>query len=104
MKIVITEFAKLTIRSVESVWTLTRSVFKGLNLEQRWQQLQLPLLQMVQNSYELLKQSHSLRFLNFVSASAVGDCNGDSFRATAPQLGGTPIICGFNTGQHGKNH
>ena len=38
------------------------------------------------------------------SASAVGDCNGDSFRATAPQLGGTPIICGFNTGQHGKKN
>ena len=44
------------------------------------------------------RTSHSL---NFVSASSVGDCNGDSFRATSPQLGGTPIICGFNTGQHG---
>ena len=47
-KIVITEFAKPIIRFVAFVWTLTPLVFKDPNLEPRWQQQQLPQLQMVQ--------------------------------------------------------
>ena len=37
-------------------------------------------------------------------AGAVGDCTGDTFTASSPSLGGSPVICGYNTGQHSKIH
>ena len=37
-------------------------------------------------------------------AGAVGDCTGDTFSASSPSLGGSPVICGYNTGQHSKIH
>jgi hypothetical protein len=33
---------------------------------------------------------------------AIGDCLTDQFSITSQGTGGTPIICGFNTGQHSK--
>ncbi len=35
--------------------------------------------------------------------SGLGDCTTDSFSITAPGNAGTPVICGFNTGQHSKS-
>jgi len=32
--------------------------------------------------------------------NSIGDCTVDSFSATTPGNMGTPVICGFNTGQH----
>lgn len=33
---------------------------------------------------------------------ALGDCTNDQFSITSPGNMGSPIICGFNTGQHSK--
>jgi len=35
--------------------------------------------------------------------SAIGDCLTDQFSVTSPGNRGSPIICGFNTGQHSNN-
>ena len=32
----------------------------------------------------------------------IGDCLTDTFSITSPGNPGTPVICGFNTGQHSK--
>ena len=37
------------------------------------------------------------------NGDALGDCLTDAFSITAPGNVGTPIICGFNTGQHSKH-
>eukprot|EP00094_Tigriopus_californicus_P013764 TCALIF_13320-PA protein Name:"Protein of unknown function" AED:0.88 eAED:0.88 QI:0/0/0/0.5/0/0.5/2/0/65 len=31
---------------------------------------------------------------------AIGDCTTDTFSVTAPESVSSPVICGFNTGQH----
>ena len=31
---------------------------------------------------------------------ALGDCISDQFMLTSPGNSGSPVICGFNTGQH----
>eukprot|EP00095_Tigriopus_kingsejongensis_P007971 maker-scaffold135_size322082-snap-gene-2.13 protein:Tk07971 transcript:maker-scaffold135_size322082-snap-gene-2.13-mRNA-1 annotation:"hypothetical protein KGM_18655" len=33
-------------------------------------------------------------------AGAIGDCTSDQFSVTSPGRAGTPVICGFNSGQH----
>jgi len=40
-------------------------------------------------------------FIHFLGAS-LGDCVTDSFSITTPGSEGTPVICGFNSGQHSK--
>ena len=40
--------------------------------------------------------------ISFLLASAIGDCTKDSFRVASQGLSGSPVICGFNTGQHSK--
>ena len=39
---------------------------------------------------------------NFFVGAAIGDCTTDAFSITSLGGGGTPTICGFNTGQHSK--
>jgi hypothetical protein len=34
--------------------------------------------------------------------SQIGDCLTDTFTLTSPGNRGSPVICGFNTGQHSK--
>ena len=36
------------------------------------------------------------------NGDAIGDCVTDSFSITSPGNVGTPVICGFNSGQHSK--
>ena len=33
----------------------------------------------------------------------IGDCISDTFSITSPGNPGSPVICGFNTGQHSKD-
>eukprot|EP00094_Tigriopus_californicus_P011509 TCALIF_11114-PA protein Name:"Protein of unknown function" AED:0.09 eAED:0.09 QI:83/1/0.6/1/0.5/0.6/5/0/159 len=33
---------------------------------------------------------------------SIGDCNVDSFSVTAPGYKSSPVVCGFNSGQHSK--
>ncbi len=40
---------------------------------------------------------------NVLNGGAIGDCTTDTFSVTSPGNRGSPIICGFNTGQHSKN-
>eukprot|EP00094_Tigriopus_californicus_P012709 TCALIF_12286-PA protein Name:"Protein of unknown function" AED:0.00 eAED:0.00 QI:19/1/0.75/1/0.28/0.37/8/0/164 len=35
-----------------------------------------------------------------INGGAIGDCTSDSFSVTSPGNNGSPLICGFNTGQH----
>ncbi len=35
-----------------------------------------------------------------ISVASIGDCTTDTFSLTSPGNVGSPIICGFNTGQH----
>jgi len=42
--------------------------------------------------------------LNNNTGGAVGDCVTDEFSISAPGSNGTPVICGFNTGQHSKKN
>ncbi len=37
------------------------------------------------------------------NGGAVGDCATDTFSVTSPGNRGSPVICGFNTGQHSWN-
>ena len=39
---------------------------------------------------------------NTLNGGAIGDCTTDTFSVTSPGNRGSPIICGFNTGQHSK--
>ncbi|TRY62107.1 hypothetical protein TCAL_16301, partial [Tigriopus californicus] len=42
-----------------------------------------------------------LDFTTFsIAGGAIGDCTTDSFSVTSPGNYGSPLICGFNTGQH----
>lgn len=36
------------------------------------------------------------------AGGAIGDCTTDYFSIATPGNRGSPSICGFNTGQHGK--
>ncbi len=38
----------------------------------------------------------------FFIGGSIGDCVTDSFTLSAPENRGSPIICGFNNGQHRK--
>ena len=40
--------------------------------------------------------------LHLLQGSDVGDCTTDTFSITAPGNVGSPVICGFNTGQHSE--
>ena len=37
-----------------------------------------------------------------INGGAIGDCATDSFTLTSPGNVGSPVICGFNTGQHSE--
>ena len=68
---------------------------------------------LLENLYKLVlyqkgyhhKQSSLVTMLNieFFPGSSLGDCVTDSFSITSPGSEGTPIICGFNSGQHSKS-
>ena len=36
-----------------------------------------------------------------ILGNSIGDCISDSFVVETPGNIGTPVICGYNTGQHG---
>ena len=38
-----------------------------------------------------------------ILGNSIGDCISDSFVVETPGNIGTPVICGYNTGQHGIN-
>lgn len=38
-----------------------------------------------------------------LNGGAIGDCTKDTFSVTSPGNRGSPIICGFNTGQHSRH-
>ena len=40
--------------------------------------------------------------LHFNAGSDVGDCATDTFSITSPGGVGSPVICGYNTGQHSE--
>ena len=40
-------------------------------------------------------------YLHFIGGN-IGDCIGDTFQITSPGNVASPVICGFNTGQHSE--
>ena len=40
--------------------------------------------------------------LNTFPGGVVGDCYGDVFQIGSPGNVGSPVICGYNTGQHSE--
>jgi hypothetical protein len=42
-------------------------------------------------------------FIYFSVGGALGDCTTDQFVMTSSGNKGTPVICGFNTGQHSQS-
>ena len=40
--------------------------------------------------------------LSFHLGASIGDCTTDTFSITSPGNIGSPVICGFNTGQHSQ--
>ena len=51
------------------------------------------------DSISALISYHNLQLLQ---GSDVGDCTMDTFSVTAPGNVGSPVICGYNTGQHSE--
>ena len=46
--------------------------------------------------------SWTILIIIFILGASIGDCTTDTFSISSPGNIGSPVICGFNTGQHSK--